>query len=124
VHGRSIPIAQVNNVHVFPGVGLGVVAVQASAVSDAMFTAAATTIGDLAARNDDGGLLPPITESRNVAREVAMAVGRSAMAEGLAEPLTDAELTERIDSTVWHPVYRAVTASSLLTRDQAPDSTI
>jgi malate dehydrogenase (oxaloacetate-decarboxylating) len=124
VHGRSIPIAQVNNVHVFPGVGLGVVAVQASAVSDAMFTAAATTIGDLAARNDDGGLLPPITESRNVAREVAMAVGRSAMAEGLAEPLTDAELTERIDSTVWHPVYRAVTASSLLTRDQAPDPTI
>jgi malate dehydrogenase (oxaloacetate-decarboxylating) len=123
VHGRSIPIAQVNNVHVFPGVGLGVVAVQASAVSDAMFTAAATTIGDLAAQNGDGGLLPPITESRNVAREVAMAVARSAMAEGLAEPLTDTELTERIDSTVWHPVYRAVTASSLLTLNQAPEST-
>lgn len=105
VHGRSIPIAQVNNVHVFPGVGLGVVATQASAVSDGMFTAAATTIGDLAARNSDGGLLPPITESRNVAREVAIAVARVAIAEGLAAPLTDAELVARIDDTAWHPVY-------------------
>lgn len=111
VRGRSIPIAQVNNVHVFPGVGLGVVATRARAVSDSMFTAAATTIGDLAAQNDDGGLLPPITESRNVAREVAIAVAHAAIDEGLAEPLTDAELAERIDSTVWHPVYRSVADS-------------
>ena len=110
VHGRSIPIAQVNNVHVFPGVGLGVVATQASAVSDAMFTAAATTIGDLAARNSDGGLLPPITESRNVAREVAIAVARAAIADGLAAPLTDIELAARIDETAWHPVYDSTSA--------------
>jgi malate dehydrogenase (oxaloacetate-decarboxylating) len=123
VHGRSIPIAQVNNVHVFPGVGLGVVATRARAVSDAMFTAAATTIGDLAAKNGDGGLLPPITESRTVAREVAFAVARTAIADGLAEPLTDAELTELIDSTVWDPVYRAVTSDQFLPRGQAPGST-
>ncbi len=108
VHGQSIPIAQVNNVHVFPGVGLGVVATQASAVSDAMFTAAATTIGDLAARNSDGGLLPPITESRNVAHEVAISVARTAIAEGLAEPLSDIELAERIEKTAWHPIYREI----------------
>ena len=112
VHGRSIPIAQVNNVHVFPGVGLGVVATRASAVSDGMFTAAATTIGDLAARNNDGGLLPPITESRNVAREVAIAVGHAAIDEGFAQPLTDVELVARIDSAVWHPVYRDVNSDS------------
>ncbi|WP_395154784.1 NAD-dependent malic enzyme [Ilumatobacter sp.] len=106
VHGRSVPIAQVNNVHVFPGVGLGVVATQARAVSDAMFTAAATAIGKLAAQNSDGGILPPITQSRSVAREVAIAVARTAIDEGLAEPLSDAELSSRIDETVWHPVYR------------------
>jgi malate dehydrogenase (oxaloacetate-decarboxylating) len=122
VHGRSIPIAQVNNVHVFPGVGLGVVATGASAVSDGMFTAAAATIGDLAAQNDDGGLLPPITESRNVAREVAIAVAHAAIDEGLAEPLTDVQLTERIDSTVWHPVYRGVTGGRLLSRNRSPES--
>lgn len=99
-------IAQVNNVHVFPGVGLGVVATQARAVSDGMFTAAATTIGDLAARNSDGGLLPPITESRAVAREVAMSVARAAIDEGLAEHLTEDQLTARINETAWHPIYR------------------
>ncbi len=108
VHGRSIPIAQVNNVHVFPGVGLGVVATQARAVSDAMFTAAAATIGDMAARNTDGGLLPPIAESRNVALEVAAAVARAAIDEGLAEPLTDIELVARINETAWQPVYREI----------------
>lgn len=123
VHGRTIPIAQVNNVHVFPGVGLGVVATQARAVSDAMFTAAATTIGDLAAQNSDGGLLPPIAESRNVAREVAIAVARAAIDDGLAAPLTDDELAARIDSTAWHPVYRDLTAEPMLAGDEAPEPT-
>ncbi|MBG7605907.1 MAG: NAD-dependent malic enzyme, partial [Actinobacteria bacterium] len=106
LNGQSIPIAQVNNVHVFPGVGLGVVAVQARAVSDNMFTAAATAIGQLAAANSDGGILPPITESRAVARHVAIAVARTAIDEGLAAPLDDAELEARIDETTWNPVYR------------------
>ena len=106
LNGQSIPIAQVNNVHVFPGVGLGVVAVQARAVSDNMFTAAATAIGQLAAANSDGGILPPITESRAVARHVAIAVARTAIDEGLAAPLDDAELEARIDETTWNPVYQ------------------
>ena len=64
VAGRTVPIAQVNNVYVFPGVGLGVVAVKAQAVTDEMLTAAATDIGRLAAENAAGGILPPVTESR------------------------------------------------------------
>ncbi len=103
--GQHLPIAQVNNVHVFPGVGLGVVAVGASAVSDGMLTAAATAIGHLAAANDDGALLPPISESRSVARVVAHAVARAAIDEGLAAPSSDAELTAKIDASLWHPVY-------------------
>ncbi len=103
--GRRFPIAQVNNVHVFPGVGLGVVAVQASAVSDGMFTAAATAIGQLAAEGQDGALLPPISESRRVARHVAHAVGRAAIDEGMAAALSDSELTARIDARIWHPEY-------------------
>lgn len=105
IHGRPVPIAQVNNVYVFPGVGLGVVAVKATAVTDTMFTAAATAIGKLAAQNGDGGILPPITESGNVAREVALAVARAAIEEGVAEPLSEAALEGRIDATTWHPVY-------------------
>jgi malate dehydrogenase (oxaloacetate-decarboxylating) len=106
VGGRSVPIAQVNNVHVFPGVGLGVVAVTARAVSDEMFTAAATAIGRLAAENDDGGILPPVTESRSVAQHVAFAVAQTAVEQGLAAPMTADEISARIAQVSWSPVYR------------------
>jgi malate dehydrogenase (oxaloacetate-decarboxylating) len=106
VGGRSVPIAQVNNVHVFPGVGLGVVAVKARAVSDEMLTAAATEIGRLAAENDDGAILPSVTESRGVARRVAFAVARTAVDQGLAAPITDDGIEASIDEVSWFPVYR------------------
>ena len=106
VGNRTVPIAQVNNVHVVPGVGLGVVAVRARAVSDEMLTAAATAIGVLAAENLDGGILPPITESRRVARAVAFAVATTAVEQGLAEPMNHDEVAARIEHTSWVPVYR------------------
>ena len=106
IGGRSVPIAQVNNVHVFPGVGLGVVAVRARAVSDEMLTAAATAIGQLAAENSDGGILPPITESRRVAQHVAFAVAKAAVEQGLAAPMTDDEVAARIEHVSWSPTYR------------------
>lgn len=110
IDGRSLPIAQVNNVHVFPGVGLGVVAVTARAVSDEMLTAAATAIGRLAAEHHGGGLLPPITESRRVALDVAFAVARCAVDHGLADAMTDDEIASRIDEISWSPVYRDLVA--------------
>ncbi len=106
VAGRTVPIAQVNNVYVFPGIGLGVVAVTARAVSDEMLTAAATEIGRLAAEDAGGRLLPPVTESRHVARHVAFAVARTAVDQGLAAPMTGDEIRARIDEVSWHPVYR------------------
>jgi malate dehydrogenase (oxaloacetate-decarboxylating) len=106
VGDRSVPIAQVNNVYVFPGIGLGVVAVTARAVSDEMLTAAATAIGRLASEHDGAGILPPITESRRVARHVAVAVARCAVDQGLAPSMTDAEIDGRIDEISWSPVYR------------------
>ena len=106
VGGSSVPIAQVNNVHVFPGVGLGVVAVTARAVSDEMFTAAASAIGRLAAEYDDGGILPPVAASRSVAQHVAFAVAQTAVEQGLAAPMTGDEIAERIAQASWSPVYR------------------
>ena len=109
VAGVKHMIAQVNNVYVFPGIGLGVVAVGARAVSDGMLTAAARAIGELAPSAAEGApvvLLPPTTESRRVSRCVAVAVARAAMAEGLAPQLDDAALNRRIDATIWQPVYR------------------
>lgn len=111
IGGRLVPIAQVNNVHVFPGVGLGVVAVKARAISDEMLTAAAEAIGHLAAENRDGGILPPVDDSRAVAARVAFAVATKAVEQGLAAPMSDDEVTTRITEASWTPVYRELDAT-------------
>lgn len=102
----EVRIAQVNNVFVFPGIGLGVVAVKARAVSDEMLTAAATAVGLASAARGGGALLPPVTDCRAVAREVALAVARTARDQELTEPMTDERIVELVDATTWHPVYR------------------
>ncbi|MGB0114883.1 MAG: NAD-dependent malic enzyme [Ilumatobacteraceae bacterium] len=102
----EVRIAQVNNVFVFPGIGLGVVAVKARAISDEMLTAAATAVGLASAATGGGALLPPVTECRAVARQVALAVARTARDQELTEPMSDERIVELVDATTWHPVYR------------------
>jgi malate dehydrogenase (oxaloacetate-decarboxylating) len=105
--GRRFPIAQCNNAYIFPGVGLGVIAVQAPRVTDGMFMAAAGALSDLApARRDPNGLLlPPLEDVRAVSRHVAVAVAREAVREGLVEGLDGAELERRIAARMWTPRY-------------------
>ncbi len=50
--GRPFRIAQCNNVYIFPGVGLGVIAARARRVSNAMFLAAARALGDASPARD------------------------------------------------------------------------
>ena len=102
--GRTVPVAQCNNVYVFPAVGLGVIAGRARRVTDGMFLAAART---LAATADDPNqpLLPPVHTLRDVAREIALAVGLEAQRSGHAPVTTREELRERIAATQWTPSY-------------------
>jgi len=114
--GRRFPVAQCNNAYIFPGVGLGVIAVQAPRVTDRMFVAAARALSDLApARRDPNGLLlPRLEDVRAVSHHVAVAVAREALREGLVEGLDDVELEKRIDERMWTPrylPYRRVSAS-------------
>ena len=106
--GRRYPIAQCNNSYIFPGVGLGVRAVQARRVTDAMFMAAARALADTApARRDPAGaLLPPLSESRQVARTIALAVADAARRGGLAESAQSDDLERLVDDKVWVPEYR------------------
>ena len=46
-HGRDVRVDQTNNAYVYPGIGLGAIAVQARAISDAMFLTAARTVAEL-----------------------------------------------------------------------------
>lgn len=74
---RVQPVAQCNNVYIFPGIGLGVTATGASRVTDGMLTAAAAAVGANAPTRGDryGALLPNQTQLVEVAGEVARAVG-------------------------------------------------
>jgi malate dehydrogenase (oxaloacetate-decarboxylating) len=106
--GRSIAVTQINNAYIFPGVGLGIIAVNARRVSQAMFTAAARALPALSpARRDRGAaLLPPVGELRTVAMAVATAVARQAQAEGMADLCDEQALAQRIRAVMWEPRYR------------------
>lgn len=105
--GRTISIAQGNNVYVFPGVGLGALASGATRVVESMFTAAAHAIGaevseDAIAR---GELYPSLGALRSVSRQVALAVGLNAMDAGVAPRTSREALEQRIDALMWTPAY-------------------
>ncbi len=105
--GRRIRIGQCNNAYIFPGVGLGVIAAGARRVTDAMFVAAARALSELspARRDSSQPLLPPLSEVRDVAKRVAVAVAVQAQRDGLAEALSPDELTRRIETTMWIADY-------------------
>ncbi len=105
--GRRFPIAQCNNSYVFPGLGLGILAVGARRVSDAMFMAAARALAGCSPAGPDPAepLLPPLAESRRVSRAIALAVAAAAQRDGLAVPCRSEELERLVDAKIWQPRY-------------------
>ncbi len=106
--GASIPVAQCNNVYIFPGVGLGVTAVHATRITDAMMTAAARTLAAAAPSRHDphGMLLPGRAQLADTAILVAAAVAEAAVADAVAPMLTADQIGQAIERTRWVPGYR------------------
>lgn len=106
--GRILNVDQTNNAYVFPGIGLGAIAVQARCITQGMFMAAARALGEAspARWNSAANLLPPIADLRNVSLQVALAVADRAQVEGVAEPCNADELVARVRAKMWTPVYR------------------
>ena len=92
--GKPFRIDQTNNAYVYPGIGLGAIAVQARRISDGMFLAAARTIAEMspAKRDPRANLLPPLTELRAVSLRVAIAVATEAVREGLTPPVAEGDI--------------------------------
>lgn len=105
--GKEYSIDQTNNSYVFPGLALGIMAAQAKHVSDGMIKAAALALAECSpARNDKtANLLPPLSALRSISYEVAKAVGKQAIAEGLAG-VSDAEFEQELAASIWEPVYQ------------------
>lgn len=109
--GHQVPIAQCNNVHIFPAMGLAVVASGARRVTDPMMVAAARALGanSPALKDPSASLLPPLRDIRRVAAEIAFAVGVEAQQNGVAPQITEDELRRRVRETQWAPVYSNLT---------------
>jgi malate dehydrogenase (oxaloacetate-decarboxylating) len=106
-NGVEQPVAQCNNVYIFPAMGLAVTAAEATRVTDEMMRVAAATLGDAspALVDPDQPLLPTWTDVPDVAVRIAHAVAAQAVAEGVAPKRTNEELAQRITQVRWIPDY-------------------
>lgn len=106
-HGKHFEPTQANNAYVFPGIGLGAVAVRATRVPDSMFMAAANALAQMV--DDDrlamGGLFPPLTDIREVSLEVALATAEVAYKEGLARVDRPDDLRAMLADTRYDGTY-------------------
>lgn len=105
--GKKIGIAQCNNVYIFPGVGLGVIACKAKEVSETMFYKAAEILSSHSPmlHTPAGTLFPAFQKLPAISREIALAVVKVAQDEGLA-PKTDEKTRKKmVDAAIWQPVY-------------------
>jgi malate dehydrogenase (oxaloacetate-decarboxylating) len=107
-NGAYVRVDQTNNSYVFPGIGLGAIAVHARRISDGMLMAAARALAAVspARLNPDANLLPPVSELRDVSLRVAQAVALQARKEGLTEPMDAGDIYQAIRIKMWTPVYR------------------
>jgi malate dehydrogenase (oxaloacetate-decarboxylating) len=107
INGKLVHAAQTNNSYIFPGLALGILASRAKHVSDGMIMASAKSLAALSPthRDKNASLLPPIAESRAVGLKVADAVGKQAIAEGIAGVADEKTFETELRQYVWEPVY-------------------
>ncbi len=106
--GESYHIAQCNNAYIFPGIGLGVLAVKAKIISDEMLMATSVTLADSSpvVNTGDGNLLPNLKDLPELSKTIAFNVAKIAMEQGHALTISDEELRARIEKGFWLPEYR------------------
>ncbi len=104
---KTFTPGQANNVYVFPGIGLGIVAANAHRVTDEMFTAAAQVIGTMVTEEDlqMGRIFPSLARIREVSINIAVAVAEIAYREHLTDAPMPHDLRDHIEGTVYDPTY-------------------
>lgn len=109
---RKYSIAQCNNIYIFPGLGLGVLAGQAKRVTDGMLDAAVETLAlsspASASCNADAPLLPELQYIQKVSDDIAVAVAQQAQLDGVAPECERSELKQKVRGMRWSPEYRRV----------------
>lgn len=108
--GKTHFISQCNNVYIFPGLGLGSIAVKASKVTDGMILAAMRTLSNLSPvlESPNGSLFPKIEEVRAASLKIALAVAKKACEEGVST-YKESECEKLIAARFWDPHYPILT---------------
>jgi malate dehydrogenase (oxaloacetate-decarboxylating)(NADP+) len=105
--GETYEPGQGNNVYIFPGVGLGVIAAQARHVTGGMFMAASRTLADQVSEAEfrRGSLYPPLSRIRSVSATIAAAVAEVAYDQNLAGVPRPANMQAFIKAHMYEPYY-------------------
>ena len=107
-NGKVHHISQCNNSYIFPGIGLGVIASQATRVTDNMLMASSMALADCSPKlhDPDADLLPDLDDLQKVSKIIAFKVAQAAICDGVALPLSDELLLKSIEDNFWKPEYR------------------
>jgi malate dehydrogenase (oxaloacetate-decarboxylating)(NADP+) len=105
--GRRLVPRQGNNSYIFPGLGLALVVVGATRVTDAMFLAAARTLARCTTQADldQGSLYPPLGGVREVSVRIAVEVAGIAFRDGLASIERPEDVEHAIRAEMYDPRY-------------------
>jgi malate dehydrogenase (oxaloacetate-decarboxylating)(NADP+) len=108
IDGQTFVPGQANNAYIFPGVGLGVLASEASRVTDEMFRAAAKSLVQQVTADDlnIGRIYPSLKRIREVSANIAEAVAKVVFARGLTQMPEPADLPGHIESTMYEPNFQ------------------
>ncbi|SMC21317.1 malate dehydrogenase (oxaloacetate-decarboxylating)(NADP+) [Desulfacinum hydrothermale DSM 13146] len=107
--GRTVRTGQGNNIYIFPGVGLGVIASGARHVTDEMFFVAAKSLAQMVLPEDlqEGMIFPRLTRIREVSLKIAQAVAYVAYRSALATVDPPEDLEAYIQSLAYVPEYES-----------------
>jgi malate dehydrogenase (oxaloacetate-decarboxylating) len=105
---KHYPIAQCNNVYIFPGVGLGIIASKTKEVDDKMFLIAAQILAEHAPllKDPNQSLFPSLKNLRSVARLVGIEIVKYAFSKGLAQ-VSKEDPVKIVDKNIWFPDYQS-----------------
>lgn len=104
-NGVDYVIGQANNALIYPGLGLGMLASEASLLTDEMIGAAAHSLSGIIYMSKPGApVLPPFKYVADVSIRVAEAVAKTAQKQGLARA-EETDMVKAVQNMKWYPEY-------------------
>ena len=104
--GVDYVIGQANNALIYPGLGLGMLASEASLLTDEMIGAAAHSLSGIVNPGQPGApVLPPFKYVADVSIKVAEAVAKKAQEQGLTRA-KETDMAKAVRDLKWYPEYK------------------